>query len=457
MSECEPIRPDELDALFARWVPRPDLACALAVSGGSDSTALMVLFADWLRQSGRTTGLHTVLTVDHRLRAESKVEAHFVAEQAATFGFRHATLVWADPNPQTGIQAAARHARYRLIGAYMQSNGIALLLTGHTRDDQAETLLMRLARGSGLDGLAGMSPRLRFSQLGSGLPAQPDPEIVRPLLEVPNSRLRATLTSRGIPWLEDPSNRSLDFERPRLRAARAGLEALGLTASMLALSATRLLRARRALEAAVDRFCGEDGGAVSVDARGVVTIDRRRLQAAEEEIALRTLARAVAAAGGRGAQISLRRLESIAASVRDPEIESAGWTLARAMITATRGNVTVERERGREPPAELTLEPGASAGWDGRFWVGNRTGADTVKVGALGEEEARELRRQGVVAADVSPRVASLVPAFRCVGKLVAVPSLGFWILPHGPETLEARFAGMETVKGKPNSAPQGD
>jgi hypothetical protein len=127
------------------------------------------------------------------------------------------------------------------------------------------------------------------------------------------------------------------------------------------------------------------------------------------------------------------------------------------MITATRANVTVERETGREPPAELTLRPGASARWDGRFWVENRTGADTVTVGPLGEEEARELRRQGAIAADVSPRVASLVPAFRCAGKLVAVPSLGFWILPHGPETLEARFAGMETVKGKTNSAPQGD
>ena len=138
----------------------PSRACALAVSGGSDSTALMVLFADWLRQRRADAGAHTVLTVDHGLRPESAAEARAVADQAAALGFRHALLVWRGPKPSTGLQAAAREARYQLMRDYMGAHDIATLFTAHTRDDQAETLLMRLARGSGLDGLAAIAPSI---------------------------------------------------------------------------------------------------------------------------------------------------------------------------------------------------------------------------------------------------------------------------------------------------------
>ena len=247
------------------------MRCALAVSGGSDSTALMVLYADWLRQQGADMGLHMVLTVDHGLRAESAAEARAVAAQAESLGFPHATLLWEGSKPQTGIQAAARHARYRLMGNAMRANGIALLFTGHTRDDRAETLLMRLARGSGLDGLAGMAPRLHFNDLGLGESGLDEQEIARPLLDVPRTRLRATLQARGIAWIDDPSNQSPEFERPRLRAARAHLDELGLTNSVLALSATRLLRARQALDRVVGEFCNPDAGVVLVDPCGYIT------------------------------------------------------------------------------------------------------------------------------------------------------------------------------------------
>ena len=454
MSEYLSIRPDELAALFGPWCPVPSAATALAVSGGSDSTALMVLFADWLRHSGQDAGLHaglhTVLTVDHRLRPESAAETQAVAAVAAALGFRHATLVWDGPKPQTGIQAAARTARYRLIADYMCVNDIALLLTGHTRDDQAETLLMRLARGSGLDGLAGMAPRLSFSDLGIGDPASAVPELVRPLLEVPKARLRRTLEERGMAWIEDPSNQSPEFERPRLRAASPALHALGLTDAKLALSATRLARARRAIDRAVDQFCSPDAGAVRVDQCGYVTIDRARLQAAEEEIALRVLSRAIAAAGGSDEPIPLGKLEAMAASIRGAETQSAKWTLARAMITANDRTVAVEREPGREPLPKLELQPGAQACWDGRFWVeagacgGPGVILGTVEVRALGEAAARELRQQGALPTDVPMRAIGLVPSFWCEGKLAAVPALGFWSPPHRSDGFQSRFVWRE-------------
>jgi tRNA(Ile)-lysidine synthase len=453
MSACLPIRSDELAALFGRWVSLPLTQTALAVSGGSDSTALMVLFADWLRQEGQDAGLHIVLTVDHRLRPESAAEARTVAATAATLGFRHATLVWDGPKPQSGVQAAARIARYRLIADCMRANRIALLMTGHTRDDQAETVLMRLARGSGLDGLAGMAPRLSFSDLGIGDPASAGPDIVRPLLEVPKARLRATLEERGMAWIEDPSNQSPEFERPRLRAASPALHAAGLTDAMLALSATRLARARRALDRAVDRFCSADAGAVGVDRCGYVTIDRSRLQAAEEEIALRVLSRVIAAAGGSDEPVPLGKLEAIAASIQDVRARSAKWTLARAMITANDGTIAVEREPGRDPLPRLELQPGERACWDGRFWVEAGAIAGPVEVLALGEPAARELRQQGASPPGVPMRAMGLVPSFWCVGKLVAVPSVGYWSPPHRSDEFRARFIWHERASATRSGA----
>src|SRR5262245_17359978 len=139
---ADPIRSDELDGLFARFFGGADVArTALAVSGGSDSTALMVLFADWLRQIGKSARDHIVLTVDHGLRPESAAEARGVASRAEALGFGHAVLAWEGAKPSTGLQAAARSARYRLMADYAHSHGLALILTGHTADDQAETLL----------------------------------------------------------------------------------------------------------------------------------------------------------------------------------------------------------------------------------------------------------------------------------------------------------------------------
>src|SRR5439155_25380313 len=122
-----PIETEELDQLFAHVVGRGDSA-TLAVSGGSDSTALMVLFADWLREVGRPAAGFTVLTVDHGLRPESAAEARAVGQQAAARGFRHAVLAWEGAKPRTGVQAAARAARYRLLAAYARREGFPLLL-----------------------------------------------------------------------------------------------------------------------------------------------------------------------------------------------------------------------------------------------------------------------------------------------------------------------------------------
>ena len=410
----------------------------------------MILFTDWLRAAGGDPARHAVLTVNHGLRPEAAGEAEHVATQAAALGFRHHTLHWEGPKPETGIQAAARTARYRLILAQMVADGCTVLLTGHTRNDLAETLLMRLGRGSGLDGLAGMAPRLSFGDLGlapaDGVGAEA--EIVRPLLDMPRACLRATLEARGIPWIEDPSNSSMDFERPRLRALRSEREALGLTDPMLALSAMRLLRARRAIECAVDEFCRPERHTVSVHPSGYVTFDRGRLSTVEEEIALRALGRAIAACGGSGEPPSLAKLESLIAGVRDRGVD-ATWTLARALITGKADKVTVEREPGRERLPSLHLAAGTQAFWDGRFRVSADVAGGGVTVRMLGEAAARELRRQDFPSTQVPARIASVVPAFWRGDQLLGAPSLQFWSDTALQGALTAHFIGFDLMAGR--------
>jgi tRNA(Ile)-lysidine synthase len=444
----EPIRPDELDALFSALGCSAGERVALAVSGGGDSTALMVLFAQWLQQRNADPAAHVVLTVDHGLRPESAAEAAAVAIQAAALGFRHSTLVWEGAKPQAGLQAAARAARYALMGDYADANGISTLLTGHTLDDQAETLLMRLARGSGLDGLSGIAPSRQLGFL----------RLVRPLLATPKSRLIVTLEQRRIRWIEDPSNQSLYFERARLRAAQANLDGLGLTTDMLALSVRRLQRAREALDAATDEFSAEPPkGAVHTDPVGILRIDAERLRRAPEEIALRLVARCIAAAGGSDEPAPLARLEPLVAALRrDAHADGGSWTLSRALLTATPDTIQIEREPGRLPLPQLTLEGGKSALWDGRFIAavdGSMPGK--VELRALGTNGVAELRRLGSTLRSV--RALQLTASFWQGSRLLAVPPVGFWATRELESRLSGVFAGLRRNLRQPGCCSDGD
>ena len=441
--DSQPIQPDELEGLFGAFKERTDRACVLAVSGGSDSTALMVLFADWLRQGGSDTAVHTVLTVDHGLRPGSTEEAREVGDRALALGFRHAILQWHGPKPQTGIQAAARAARYRLICGYMETHDIATLLAAHTRDDQAETLLMRLARGSGLDGLAAMAPWTEVAP--DGKPGTQ--RIVRPLLGVAKARLQATLEQHRIPWIEDPSNQSPAFERSRWRAARGDLEALGLSSEMLASSARRLLRARVALEAVADTFCAEDRGLVRADRCGLFHIDREKLRQAPEEIAVRVVGRCIAAAGGSDEPVPLAGLEPIVSNIWRGSDPANSWTLARAHIKVTGDIVTIQREPGRLPLPAMTVAGGTKVLWDGRYIVEvSNELEDTLELRALGRIGRAELKRLGYDFKDASALL--LVPAFWQGNALLAVPAVDFWARIGLDKLISADFVGLRYNSG---------
>src|ERR1700681_3725655 len=270
-----PISAQNARRLFADWKAVP--AIVLAVSGGPDSIALMWLAARWRRALARGPRLIAV-TVDHGLRSEAAREARDVKRLARTLDLPHRTVRWTGAKPKTGLPAAARAARYRLLAQAARASGATHILTAHTRDDQAETLLMRLLRGSGIAGLAAMA---RES-------ARDDVVLARPLLNVPKSRLVATLNKAKIAFADDPTNRDTAFTRPRLRALLPLLAAEGGDARGLARLASRVARANEAVEVLADgaeRYLALRGD------RSLPGFDARAFADLPEEIRLRLLRR----------------------------------------------------------------------------------------------------------------------------------------------------------------------
>lgn len=321
--------------LFADWNSAP--AIVLAVSGGPDSIALMWLAARWRRALKRGPRLIAV-TVDHGLRREAAREARDVKRLAQALDLPHHTLRWRGAKPKTGVPAAARAARYRLLAQAARASGATHILTAHTRDDQAETLLMRMLRGSGITGLAAMARQSEREGVW----------LARPLLDVPKSQLVATLNKAKIAFSDDPTNRDVNYTRPRLRALMPVLAEEGGDVRNLARLARRLARANDALEVLVDgaeryltlRDRG-DAARFGFDAAGFAGL--------AEEIRLRLLMRAIDCVGHEG-PAELGKAEALLAALDRAIAEGQGrlkqgrlkQTLAGAAVSLVGGRIHVE-------------------------------------------------------------------------------------------------------------------
>ena len=325
--------------------PKPQIA--IGVSGGADSMALALLAAGWARTKG---GAAVALTVDHGLRTESAAEARQVARWMRARKIAHRTLRWQGVKPYANVAAAARAARYALLADWCRRNGVLHLLLAHHLDDQAETVLMRLSRGSGADGLAGMA----------AITELPDVRLLRPLLDVPRERLRATLEQACQPWVEDPTNVDPAFTRVRVRHALADSD---LQPRALAETAARLGRARAALEAERARLLAH---AAWIHPAGFARLDVALLQAAPEEIGLRALAALLRCISGENYPPRFERLRRLYR-----EIVSGGLpksrTLGGCLIARDRAGLVIARE-----PAAVSRSAstgGKATRWDNRFEV----------------------------------------------------------------------------------------
>jgi tRNA(Ile)-lysidine synthase len=379
--------------------------------------ALTLLAAKW---AAKRQISFTALTVDHGLRSESKAEARQVGAWLAARDIPHKILTWRGSKPGSNVQAMARQARYQLLADWCRRHGVIDLLVAHHQEDQAETLMLRLMRGSGVDGLAAMMPVARRNNI----------RLLRPLLGTPKSRLQASCKKFRQAWVDDPANQNDSFARVRVRKLMTDYAGDGLTAERLSATATRMAQAAAALDQAAQDLLA---GAVRFYPEGYAEIDANRLPATPREIGLRTLARVLGAVGGGEYRPRYDRLNSIFDAVCSHTL-GRGRTLAGCHLMADKNLVRVMRENRHIEP--LALKAGAALLWDGRFEVrlgkvrgGNNTG---LQVDALGRAKWSEVRAQ-INETGVDQRLPRLpakvrqcLPALWRGNELLAVPQLGF-------------------------------
>lgn len=385
------------DAAFAN---SPPLRIGVAVSGGGDSMALLHLARAWC--AGRGIGLH-VATVNHGLRAEAADEAALVARVAADLGVPHRTLLWQGWDGQGNLQAAARDARRKLLTGWADSERLGAILLGHTSDDQAETVLMRLARGSGVDGLCGMR-----DHDGTGL-------FLRPLLEVSRSDLRGWLRDRSLVWAEDPSNDDPRFDRVKARRLLDALAPLGLSRERLIETAAHMARAQASLRDSAAAFAARHVRAEAGD----LVLAPEVLDLARSDTPGRVLAAAVQWIGAARYRPRFEALTEAARALRRGE----GRTLGGVRLQPDgAGGARLTRELAAvQGPVPAPDQPGEAVLWDGRWLVSGGAGPGSgLTVAALGEQgfaaipsaRALPLRRQALLS----------TPAVWQGEKLIAAP-----------------------------------
>ncbi|MEM7121612.1 MAG: tRNA lysidine(34) synthetase TilS [Pseudomonadota bacterium] len=396
LEKAAPLTDDAFDDLMTRFAPfeaRP--AIAVAVSGGGDSMALAALAKTWADRRG---GSACAVIVDHGLRPEAAEEAATVADRCQALDLKSTILVWTGDKPDRGIQAAARHARYRLLTEACRNAGILHLLVAHHADDQAETVALRVERDSMLTGLAGMSALLEWRDL----------RLLRPLLPVSKARLLATATARGLRWIEDPSNLNVAFARGRLRRSRAALPDAGVVADR-----------QRQRQANETQTAADLAAAVAIMPVGNALLDLGVWRKFDDRRRQEVVAHTAMTVGGLA--FAPRRAALLSFCERlDDDGAFSRTTLGRCLWRRKGGKLLICREN-RGLPESRPLGPGVTERWDGRYVVS--TLASGVSVGPLGADGYRQLADTRVIQG-VPREIAVVLPAFSDLEGLAAVPYL---------------------------------
>jgi len=363
--------------------------------------ALCLLANSWAQQNGTSLA---ALTVDHDLRQTSAAEAGQVAEWMAGIGMAHTVLKWAGPKPQTGIQAAARDARYALMNQWCRDNGFATLLVAHHRDDQAETYLTRLNRGSGPNGLAGMSATTERHGV----------RIVRPLLGVPKSRLVSTCRALRQAWIDDPSNRDPRYARTHARAHLTAQNNGAVIAEQTRLygiaRAARDREIRALLKTAATEY-----------AEGFVRLNWRALAEAPDDVGTGALARVLCRVSGAFHGPRTNKLAALHRAV------TQGLTTTRSLhrclaVPQTDGHILICREPRNLPT--VPIEAGSQFTWDRRFLVALDPGSklDGMTVGPLGRKGWKQIRDRARSA--LPTQMCYAVPALFHQDQVISAPNL---------------------------------
>jgi tRNA(Ile)-lysidine synthase len=392
---------DNLDKL-GPFEKSPKLA--VACSGGPDSMALLILSKQWAERRG---GKITALIVDHRLRDDSTTEAEAVLGRVQHLGVEAFILARDGELIVSNIQAQARAARYRLLIDWCARNGNLHLLMGHHRDDQAETLRMREERGSGDNGLAGMPPVLEYS----------DVRLLRPLLHLKKSQLRATVAEFNVTAVEDPSNHNLRFDRVRTRYSFVK----EVDREILSIRADRYGVVRfHCDEATATHF----GRSIEIYPEGYAILDPHAWRQGADGIGLRALSALCAMIGGRRHPPHRKKVERLQEAILRNAM-GGGRTMSGCRIIPNNGKLLVLRELEL---IEREVRLDGELLWDGRYRVETTTGWERSSIGKLGEVGVREVlaHQPELVVSHLPKCVCPTLPAIWDLEGVYQVPHLSY-------------------------------
>ncbi len=386
----------------------------VGVSGGADSMALVLLCDHWARARG---GRVIALSVDHGLRTGSADEARQVSEWLAAYGIEHHILHWHGTKPTSAIQSKARDARRQLMLDWCVDHGVLHLAFAHHVEDQAETYVMRLGRGSGPDGLAAMSSISEYAQA----------RIIRPLLGHSHDELIATLQGMGQGWVEDPSNTQDRFERVRVRKALAALDDAGANMTRIACTVSSHGSERRELEALSARVLARS---MNLHPAGFARLDVRSLSHDGDVLGRRALGRIVMTLGGRQYGAAREKLERLYDQIKTTQL-GRGVTLGGCRITPGDDGLLICREN-RNLPQQTIAHMAANLRWDQRFDLAF-TSDDVAQTGsltltALGATGWRDIAAQApqLKAHSIPLYARYSLPALYHDGEIVQVPHLTY-------------------------------
>ncbi len=390
---------------------------AVAVSGGRDSLALTHLAKQWA--DSRKIQL-IALTVDHQLRKESKEECSALGQWLNQQRIENYTLTWEGEKPKTGIQEKARHARYALLTKKCHTLGIDHLLLGHHRDDQVETLLMRIARGSGIDGLSGMDASSKRADI----------YLIRPLLPYTREEVTNYCNEHTLPYLDDPSNEMEHFERVAWRKVIESFPDKDQFIKGLTLSAKRIARAGKALEYYAD-FAYDT--CVTIAPEGYAILNLTKLETYPDASALRVIRRVLNHIGGAAKQAETSQIDQLFESFYTEEVFKGltlGGCLIRPLAHHPQRTISIVREE-RHLPKPRALS-GKNTLWDYRFLITYpeefaQNLPNTVTISALGTNGLAQIREAIKPNRRTLPEgVQETLPCIRNEDTVIAVPLLGF-------------------------------
>lgn len=388
----------------------PDGRVALAVSGGPDSMALAFLVQHWC--AGKNFPAPVAFIVDHALRPESAAEAAGVKKRLESLGISAEILIWDHPPVTRKLHNEARKARYKLLLQACQKHKISCLLLGHQREDQAETILMRFAKGTGTDGLAGIPAETVMAGV----------RICRPLLPVMKERLVATCAAAGISFVTDPSNNLEKFARGRLRRVMPLLAEEGLTVERLVDCGLRAGEAREALEFYTHEFLKNHS---HQNEWGVIAIEKEKLYAVPRAIALRALSLALQAVHAEDYAPPHASLSLLLDALQDDGMPPR--TLNGCLVGCRLHHVVIAREISGITDV-VGLRSGQTAVWDGRWQVAIVPDADAkiYEIRALGNASHDVLDRLAPDLRHKVPqgRVRAALPALWSGPELAMIPFL---------------------------------